>query len=106
MINTTFLGFCFLLISSVLFKCPHVFSALDIERWNLECEFNNTDHRTDLNGVDRLILRRGQVFTISLYLRSGTFQPGVSSLEFVAETGATTTLPLYFYIFLYTYKFK
>ncbi|KAI4827086.1 hypothetical protein KUCAC02_030512 [Chaenocephalus aceratus] len=61
--------------------------ALDIERWNLECEFNNTDHRTDLNGVDRLILRRGQVFTISLYLRSGTFQPGVSSLEFVAETG-------------------
>ncbi|XP_063766824.1 protein-glutamine gamma-glutamyltransferase 2 [Eleginops maclovinus] len=61
--------------------------ALDIERWNLECEFNNTDHRTDLNGVDRLIVRRGQKFTISLYLRSGRFQPGVSSLDFVAETG-------------------
>ncbi|KAF6714860.1 Protein-glutamine gamma-glutamyltransferase 2 [Oryzias melastigma] len=61
--------------------------TLDIERWDLECEFNNTDHRTDLNGVDRLIVRRGQPFTISLYLRSGSFQPGVSSLSFVAETG-------------------
>ncbi|TMS19801.1 Protein-glutamine gamma-glutamyltransferase 2 [Larimichthys crocea] len=61
--------------------------ALDIDHWNLECEFNNTDHRTDLNGVDRLIVRRGQPFTISLYLRSGNYQPGVSSLECIAETG-------------------
>lgn len=65
------------------------FLALDIERWNLECLFNNTDHRTDLNGVDRLIVRRGQSFTISLYLRSGTYQPGLSSLDCVVETGAT-----------------
>ncbi|XP_008407583.1 protein-glutamine gamma-glutamyltransferase 2 [Poecilia reticulata] len=61
--------------------------ALDIERWNLECLFNNTDHRTDLNGVDRLIVRRGQPFTISLYLRSGSYQPGISSLDCIAETG-------------------
>nr|XP_019941872.1 PREDICTED: protein-glutamine gamma-glutamyltransferase 2-like [Paralichthys olivaceus] len=61
--------------------------ALDIDRWNLECESNNTDHRTDLNGVDRLIVRRGQLFTISLYLRSGNYQPGLSSLDIVAETG-------------------
>ncbi|XP_061583720.1 protein-glutamine gamma-glutamyltransferase 2 [Cololabis saira] len=61
--------------------------VLDIDRWNLECEFNNTDHRTDLNGVDRLIVRRGQPFTISLYLRSGSFQPGTSSLDCAAETG-------------------
>ncbi|KAM3620713.1 uncharacterized protein V6R79_000899 [Siganus canaliculatus] len=62
--------------------------AMDIERWNLECLFNNTDHRTDLNGVDRLIVRRGQVFTISLYLRSGSYQPGLSALDCVAETGS------------------
>ncbi|KAM7401843.1 hypothetical protein PAMP_017121 [Pampus punctatissimus] len=61
--------------------------ALDIDRWNVDCEFNNIDHRTDLNGVDRLIVRRGQPFTISLYLRSGNYQPGVSSLECIAETG-------------------
>lgn len=61
--------------------------ALDIDRWDLEYLFNNTDHRTDLNGVDRLIVRRGQPFTISLYFRSGSFQPGVTSLDLVAETG-------------------
>ncbi|XP_059184641.1 protein-glutamine gamma-glutamyltransferase 2 [Centropristis striata] len=61
--------------------------ALDIDRWNLECEFNNMDHRTDLNGVDRLIVRRGQPFSVSLYLRSGNYQPGLSSLDCVAETG-------------------
>ncbi|XP_042367046.1 protein-glutamine gamma-glutamyltransferase 2 [Plectropomus leopardus] len=61
--------------------------ALDIDRWNLECEFNNVDHRTDLNGIDRLIVRRGQPFSISLYLRSGSYQPGVSSLDCVVETG-------------------
>ncbi|KAM8758068.1 protein-glutamine gamma-glutamyltransferase 2 [Acanthopagrus schlegelii] len=61
--------------------------ALDIERWNLECEFNNLDHHTDLNGADRLIVRRGQTFTISLYLRSGNYQPGLSSLDCVVETG-------------------
>uniref|UniRef100_A0A3Q2DV72 Protein-glutamine gamma-glutamyltransferase 2 n=1 Tax=Cyprinodon variegatus TaxID=28743 RepID=A0A3Q2DV72_CYPVA len=57
------------------------------QKWNLECLFNNTDHRTDLNGVDQLIVRRGQPFSISLYLRSGSYQPGISSLDFIAETG-------------------
>ncbi|XP_037108182.1 protein-glutamine gamma-glutamyltransferase 2 [Syngnathus acus] len=61
--------------------------ALDIDRCNLECDFNNTDHYTDLNGVDRLIVRRGQPFTISLYLRSGSYQPGLSTLQCIAETG-------------------
>ncbi|XP_034551316.1 protein-glutamine gamma-glutamyltransferase 2 [Notolabrus celidotus] len=61
--------------------------GLNIERWNLECEFNNMDHRTDLNGVDSLIVRRGQPFTISLYLCSGDYQPEFSTLECTAETG-------------------
>ncbi|XP_056129160.1 protein-glutamine gamma-glutamyltransferase 2 [Lampris incognitus] len=61
--------------------------AMDIERWNLDCEFNNTDHHTELNGWDNLIVRRGQLFTISLYLRSGKYQSGVSSLNCVVETG-------------------
>ncbi|KAG7271824.1 hypothetical protein CRUP_017901 [Coryphaenoides rupestris] len=50
--------------------------------------FNNTDHRTDLNGVDRLIVRRGQPFTIKLHLGSGSaHQQGLSSLTCTAETG-------------------
>ncbi|KAK7916400.1 hypothetical protein WMY93_012161 [Mugilogobius chulae] len=60
---------------------------LDIERVNLECEFNNVDHRTDLNGIERLIVRRGQVFSVSLYLREGSIcEPG-AGLTCVAETG-------------------
>ncbi|XP_058860040.1 protein-glutamine gamma-glutamyltransferase 2-like [Acipenser ruthenus] len=62
-------------------------AALDIERCELECEINNFGHRTYLNGRDRLIVRRGQPFTITLHLRSGQFQPGVTTFSFVAETG-------------------
>uniref|UniRef100_A0A6Q2ZFG9 Protein-glutamine gamma-glutamyltransferase 2 n=1 Tax=Esox lucius TaxID=8010 RepID=A0A6Q2ZFG9_ESOLU len=51
------------------------------------CEFNNTDHRTELNGTERLIVRRGQPFTVNLHLRSGAYQPGSSALDLTAETG-------------------
>ncbi|XP_017335411.1 protein-glutamine gamma-glutamyltransferase 2 isoform X1 [Ictalurus punctatus] len=61
--------------------------ALDIGTWDLECEFNNTTHRTELNGTDRLIVRRGQPFTIKLNLRSGSYEPGVHQLHITAETG-------------------
>lgn len=63
-------------------------AALDIERCDLECQYNNVEHYTDLNGLDRLIVRRGQRFSIKLYLRSGSYRPGVSALDCVAETGA------------------
>lgn len=63
-------------------------AALDIDRCDLECQYNNVEHRTDLNGVERLIVRRGQAFSIQLHLRSGSYQPGVSALDCVAETGA------------------
>ncbi|MGH0177607.1 UNVERIFIED_CONTAM: hypothetical protein FKN15_005110 [Acipenser sinensis] len=62
-------------------------AALDIERCELECEKNNFGHRTYLNCTDRLIVRRGQPFNITLHLRSGQFQPGVTTFSFVAETG-------------------
>uniref|UniRef100_A0A8C1WNL4 Protein-glutamine gamma-glutamyltransferase 2 n=1 Tax=Cyprinus carpio TaxID=7962 RepID=A0A8C1WNL4_CYPCA len=66
-------------------SCVH--SALDIGTWDLACQFNNTDHHTELNGTDRLIVRRGQAFTINLYLNSGSYQPGYSQLHITAETG-------------------
>ncbi|MBN3282692.1 TGM2 glutamyltransferase, partial [Polyodon spathula] len=61
--------------------------ALDIERCELKSEINNFDHRTYLNGTDRLIVRRGQPFIITLHLRSGQFQPGATTFSFVIETG-------------------
>ncbi|KAL0190209.1 hypothetical protein M9458_012907, partial [Cirrhinus mrigala] len=59
---------------------------LDISTWDLACQFNNTDHHTELNGTDRLIVRRGQAFTINLYLNSGSYQPGYTQLHITAET--------------------
>uniref|UniRef100_A0AAR2JQD2 Protein-glutamine gamma-glutamyltransferase 2 n=1 Tax=Pygocentrus nattereri TaxID=42514 RepID=A0AAR2JQD2_PYGNA len=37
--------------------------------------------------TDRLIVRRGQPFTINLNLRSGSYEPGVNQLQITAETG-------------------
>uniref|UniRef100_A0A4W4HSP0 Protein-glutamine gamma-glutamyltransferase 2 n=1 Tax=Electrophorus electricus TaxID=8005 RepID=A0A4W4HSP0_ELEEL len=59
----------------------------DIGSWDLACEFNNMDHHTELNGTDRLIVRRGQPFTVSLSLRSGSYQPGTHQLCITADTG-------------------
>lgn len=76
-------------ISSLTYGNSLSCAALDIDHCDLECEYNNVEHRTDLNGIDRLIVRRGQAFSIKLYLRSGSYQPGVSALDCIAETGAS-----------------
>ncbi|XP_041941056.1 protein-glutamine gamma-glutamyltransferase 2 [Alosa sapidissima] len=60
---------------------------LDLGSWDLACSSNNIGHHTDLNGLDRLIVRRGQAFTINLCLRSGEYEPGKHSLSLIAETG-------------------
>ncbi|XP_035237298.1 protein-glutamine gamma-glutamyltransferase 2a [Anguilla anguilla] len=62
---------------------------LDLASCDLEFKYNNEEHHTDLHGVDRLIVRRGQPFAITLHLRSGTLQPGVSAFQLIAETGPT-----------------
>ncbi|KAK7129384.1 hypothetical protein R3I94_017557 [Phoxinus phoxinus] len=61
--------------------------VVEIERINLACEENNTDHHTLLNGVDRLIVRRGQPFTITLHLKPGTHFQNGADINFIAETG-------------------
>lgn len=60
---------------------------VEIERIDLLCEVNNTDHNTQLNGVDRLIVRRGQPFTIHLHLRAGTHFQNGANVNFIAKTG-------------------
>uniref|UniRef100_A0A8C8CYM6 Protein-glutamine gamma-glutamyltransferase 2 n=1 Tax=Oncorhynchus tshawytscha TaxID=74940 RepID=A0A8C8CYM6_ONCTS len=63
-------------------------NALDIERCDLESRINNTTHHTDQNGIDRLIVRRGLPFTITLHLRSGSqFEAGVSTFRLIVEIG-------------------
>ncbi|XP_053500040.1 protein-glutamine gamma-glutamyltransferase 2a isoform X2 [Ictalurus furcatus] len=62
--------------------------ALEIEHVDLECTVNNAQHHTELNGADGLIVRRGQPFTITLYLRAGShFQHG-SNFKLITTTGS------------------
>ncbi|XP_062853443.1 protein-glutamine gamma-glutamyltransferase 2 [Trichomycterus rosablanca] len=61
--------------------------AFDVGTLDLACAFNNTAHHTDLNGTDRLIVRRGQQFTINFKLCSGSSEPGVDQLRITAQTG-------------------
>ncbi|TSL61124.1 Protein-glutamine gamma-glutamyltransferase 2 [Bagarius yarrelli] len=61
--------------------------VLEIERVDLQCSANNSEHHTKLNGADKLIVRRGQHFTIQLHLRAAShFQPG-SNINLIATTG-------------------
>ncbi len=66
-------------------------TVVEIERIDLVCEVNNTDHHTLLNGVDRLIVRRGQTFTITLHLRPGTHFQNGDNINFIAQTGSSIT---------------
>ncbi|KAL2086164.1 hypothetical protein ACEWY4_017223 [Coilia grayii] len=64
---------------------------LDLGSWDLCCASNNAEHHTELNGTERLIVRRGQSFTVHLLLRSGGYEAGKHSLSLVAETGPQPT---------------
>uniref|UniRef100_A0A8C4XB87 Protein-glutamine gamma-glutamyltransferase 2 n=1 Tax=Erpetoichthys calabaricus TaxID=27687 RepID=A0A8C4XB87_ERPCA len=59
-------------------------------RCDLQCEVNNVNHHTDLNGTDRLIVRRGQAFTLTLHLQSGQFELGVSTFRPCANEASKT----------------
>ncbi|NP_001004647.1 protein-glutamine gamma-glutamyltransferase 2a [Danio rerio] len=61
--------------------------VVEIGSIDLACEVNNTNHHTHLNGVDRLIVRRGQTFTIHLHLKEGTHFQNGDNIKFIAQTG-------------------
>lgn len=78
--------------SASLSQTSVALTVLEMERVDLECAVNNREHHTELNGVDRLIVRRGQPFTITLYLRTGThFQHG-HNIRLITTTGTSLTL--------------
>ncbi|XP_026222669.1 protein-glutamine gamma-glutamyltransferase 2-like [Anabas testudineus] len=63
--------------------------VLEIERCDLNIKNNNSSHHTDLNGEERLIVRRGEPFNIILHLKPGSkeFKLDESSFTFIVETG-------------------
>ncbi|XP_049754944.1 protein-glutamine gamma-glutamyltransferase Z [Elephas maximus indicus] len=65
-------------------------AALELSSADLQSPKNNKEHHTQEMGLKRLIVRRGQAFTIILNF-SRSFQPRTDSLTFVAETGPEPT---------------
>ncbi|KAJ3587142.1 hypothetical protein NHX12_013532 [Muraenolepis orangiensis] len=63
--------------------------GLEIERCDLEIKSNNRSHRTELNGQERLIVRRGQAFSVTLHLKpsSTAFNPKETDVTLIVETG-------------------
>ena len=54
---------------------------------DLQSSWNNVQHHTDEISSNRLLVRRGQAFNITLYFRNRAFQPGLDNIIFVTETG-------------------
>lgn len=60
-----------------------------IERCDLNIKSNNSSHHTELYAVERLIVRRGQPFSVILHLSpvSKEFKVDETSFTFIVETG-------------------
>ncbi|XP_058146079.1 protein-glutamine gamma-glutamyltransferase Z [Dasypus novemcinctus] len=70
---------------------PHPPGAvLELSSVDLQSPRNNKEHHTLEMGLKRLIVRRGQVFTVVLNFNR-SFRPQTDSLTFVAETGPEPT---------------
>lgn len=71
------------------YNCISICAALDIERCDLNIKENSSRHHTDLFGEERLIVRRGQPFTIVLHVKpdGSEFRLDDTSFSLVAETG-------------------
>lgn len=67
--------------------CVCVCVVPDMESWDLNIKSNNSDHRTDLYGDKRLIVRRGQPFNILFHLKAGSAGFKLSETSFTVETG-------------------
>ncbi|XP_066480855.1 protein-glutamine gamma-glutamyltransferase 5 [Tiliqua scincoides] len=66
--------------------------GLQLESIDWQSFKNNLQHRTAEMGSQRLMVRRGQPFAISLHFRSRGCQPGVDTLQLIAETGPVPEL--------------
>ncbi|XP_015233216.1 PREDICTED: protein-glutamine gamma-glutamyltransferase 2 isoform X3 [Cyprinodon variegatus] len=63
--------------------------VLDIQRCDLNIKSNSSSHHTELYGEERLIVRRGQPFSIVLHLSPSNkeFKEGEENFKFIVETG-------------------
>lgn len=67
--------------------------GLEVALTDLQSSWNNVRHHTEEISSNRLLVRRGQAFNITLYFRNRAFQPGLDNIIFVTETGPLPDLP-------------
>lgn len=60
---------------------------LVLERCDLELEANGRDHHTTDLCRERLVVRRGQPFRLTLHFEGRNYEAGVDSLTFSVVTG-------------------
>uniref|UniRef100_A0A8C0JRU8 protein-glutamine gamma-glutamyltransferase n=1 Tax=Canis lupus dingo TaxID=286419 RepID=A0A8C0JRU8_CANLU len=60
--------------------------GLEVALTDLQSAWNNVQHHTEEISSERLLVRRGQAFNITLYFRNRGFQPGLDNVIFMAET--------------------
>ncbi|XP_072818684.1 protein-glutamine gamma-glutamyltransferase Z isoform X1 [Vicugna pacos] len=65
-------------------------AALELRSADLQSSRNNQEHHTQEMGLQRLIVRRSQSFTIQLHF-SRPFHSGTDHITFIAETGPEPT---------------
>ncbi|XP_038659001.1 protein-glutamine gamma-glutamyltransferase 2-like [Scyliorhinus canicula] len=62
---------------------------LAVATTDFQCESNGQAHRTSDFGRSRLIVRRGDRFTIIVYFAGRPYQPGEDQISIIVETGPT-----------------
>ncbi|XP_038606499.1 protein-glutamine gamma-glutamyltransferase 2 [Tachyglossus aculeatus] len=60
---------------------------LQLQRCDLEVANNGQCHHTSELSADRLVVRRGQSFCLTLHFEGRSYQEGVDNLTFTVETG-------------------
>lgn len=77
------------LLRGVIAAFPSVHAAFDIESCDLNIKENSSSHHTGFFGEERLVVRRGQPFTIVLQVKpnGSKFRLDDTSFSLVAETG-------------------
>lgn len=60
---------------------------LSLERWDLELEANGRDHHTADLCRERLVVRRGQPFRLTLHFKGRSYEASVDRLTFTVATG-------------------
>ncbi|XP_072925959.1 protein-glutamine gamma-glutamyltransferase 2 [Hemitrygon akajei] len=58
---------------------------------DLQCEANNSEHRTAEMGTDRLIVRRGQEFRLAVEFKRQAFRDGEDQLTLSLDTGPSSS---------------